>query len=238
MKWRLLTHATYDPKLNLATEEAILRSRHENLCPDTLWIWQNRRSVVLGRFCDIKSEVNVEACMRNGVEIVRRTSGGGAVYHDLGNLNFSMITKPQSAGIPNSVLAIYKWSSEAVLGTLQNLGVGAEFKKPNSLLVNGKKVSGLAQYWFYDALLLHGTLMVDVDVRIMYEVLSNLKNEVVNISLATHKHLTIDEVRQALATSFSKILGTKFQSGNLVHNEFVKAKELYDVKYSRDDWNL
>jgi lipoate-protein ligase A len=167
------------PKLNMAREEAILRTRQQGFGKDTLRIWRNSNSVVVGCFSDPRSEVNLDLCWKKGIKVVRRTSGGGAVYHDLGNLNFSATYDVSTPQIPSDILKIYKTFSTSVMAGLSKLGVTSEFRPPNSILSHGKKVSGLAIHKLPNVCLIHGTLLVNTDLQTLHQVLRNTKDEVV-----------------------------------------------------------
>ena len=236
--WRLVNDHTTKPKMNLAKEEALLRSRQQNECSDTLRLWVNEKSVILGCFGSAKKEVSLELCERNGVDLVRRISGGGAVYQDLGNLNFSVIAKSSLIKLPDDVLEVYKFVSNPLTNALMNLGIEAEFHPPNSVFSNGRKVSGLALHRFYDTWLIHGTLMVDVDLCTLYRVLLRPKAPVVNISDLAAQELTVDDVRLALVDSFREFFSTEFIESELCEKELAEAENLLQLKYSRRDWNM
>jgi len=227
-----------DPKWNLAIEEAVLRARRDDACQDTLWIWRNEKSVVVGCSSKIESEVNLDECKRFGVEVVRRISGGGAVYNDLGNLNFSAIIKATSCSVPQDTVQVYELLAEPVVGALEDLGLVPEYQQPNSILLDGKKVSGMAQHWMYDAILLHGTLLVNADLWLLKQVLRELKSDVVNLSLETKNPIDATEVRKVLYDAFQRFFDTEFKEEGLTASEATIAKNLFDLKYSRRKWNI
>jgi len=140
MRWRLLVSEITDPIRNLATEEAIVRCRTKDVCPDTLRVWRNDASVVLGCNSIVGNEVDLQACRRMGVNVLRRTSGGGAVYHDLGNLNYSIILKETHTDREPDIQDVYERFAKAVTSGLKRLDVKTEFCKPNSILLNGRKI--------------------------------------------------------------------------------------------------
>ena len=238
LKWRLLVDSITDPALNLAIEEAILRCRKDDRCQDTLRIWQNDKSVILGCHTDIRDEVNLQACRRLGIKILRRTSGGGAVYQDLGNINYSVIIKEVPMSSAYDVPAVYKVFSEVVLTGLRILNIQAVFNPPNLILLNGKKISGLAQHRFYDTILFHGTLLVNLDLNTLSKTLLNPKHLVTNISSELSVNLTIEKIAEALATAFQESLKIQFVYDNLSPSEEILSNELLRAKYSRDHWNL
>jgi lipoate-protein ligase A len=236
MKWRLILDNETLPKLNLAREEAIFQARQQAISRDTLRLWRNSKSVIVGCFGHPESEVNLYECERRSVQVVRRTSGGGAVYHDLGNLNFSAIFNAST--FQNlDILRIYETFSNAVIVGLSTVGVKAEFHAPNSILLNGDKISGLAIHKTFGACLVHGTLLVDVDLETLHQVLRNIKDNVSNLS-DTYPNLTVDDVSMGIIRGFRSALGINLESEELTDNEIQKTDKLLRLKYGNDLWNL
>ena len=147
-----------DPRVNLAIEEYILRNL--DMEKDSyLLFYINQPSIIIGRNQNTIEEINTDYVEENGVIVVRRLSGGGAVYHDLGNLNFSFITKDDGESFHN-----YKKFTQPVVDALANLGVQAELSGRNDILAEGRKVSGNAQYATKGRMFSHGTLMFNLDI--------------------------------------------------------------------------
>ena len=146
-----------DPHFNLAAEEYVLK----NLDPEEeyLLLWQNEPSIIIGRHQNTLAEINLDYVRENKIHVVRRLSGGGAVYHDLGNLNFTFIKKAVQ-----SDLLDFKSFTEPVIRALAKLGVKAELKGRNDLTIDGRKFSGNAQYLYKNNILSHGTLLFDSDL--------------------------------------------------------------------------
>lgn len=144
-----------DPCFNLAFEEYILKNRREG---DWLLLWQNANTVVVGLNQNTAEEVNAAFTREHNITVVRRITGGGAVYHDLGNLNYSFITDLGDAA--NMSIAQF---SRPVCRALASMGVMAEVSGRNDIMVGGKKVSGAAQRIDKDRILHHGTLLFDSD---------------------------------------------------------------------------
>lgn len=153
MRLYCLESDSFDPYRNLALEEHLLFRCGED--ERVLYLWQNEKTVVIGRNQNAERECPVELLSRDGVHLARRDSGGGAVYHDLGNLNFSFFAREKSYDVEGQ--------TRVVLGALRSLGVEAEFSGRNDILVNGRKVSGSAFVQSGGFCCHHGTLMVDVD---------------------------------------------------------------------------
>ncbi len=153
-----------DPPYNLALEEYVLR--HLDPGRDYLILWQNRPAVIVGRFQNTAEEVNQPYVDRHAVSVVRRLSGGGAVYHDLGNLNFTFIVKREPGGFND-----FDRFTLPVLETLRSFGVPAERSSRNDLTIEGRKFSGNAQYVSGGRLLHHGTILFDSDLDAVADVL-------------------------------------------------------------------
>lgn len=156
MKLYVLT--TTNPHYNLAVEEYLFRHEMEDVC----MLWQNEPTVVIGKNQNAFVEVDTDALQRDGVYLARRITGGGAVYHDLGNVNFSFI----SASNADTGLDFAKFTAP-ILAALASLGVHAELSGRNDLLLNGQKFSGNAQYSANGRTLHHGTLLFDADLTVL-----------------------------------------------------------------------
>ena len=143
-----------DPAYNLAFEEYVLTHRMDG---DYLILWQNDNTVVVGQNQNTAAEINRAFVEAHGVHVVRRTTGGGAVYHDLGNLNYSFITDEEAGS-----LRLERFTAP-VVDALASLGLQAEASGRNDILVEGRKVSGTAQRLWGDRILHHGTLLFDAN---------------------------------------------------------------------------
>lgn len=149
-----------DAAVNLATEQVIFDSLPRG--QSCFLLWQNRSAVVIGRHQDALAEIDRAFVEAEGIQLVRRLSGGGAVYHDLGNLNYSVITDAQGSKAPD--MAVF---CEPVLRLLHGLGVPAELSGRNDMTVNGQKFSGSAQHLYKGRVLHHGTLLIDSDLSVV-----------------------------------------------------------------------
>lgn len=154
-----------DPCCNLALEEYFLK--HAPVPDDLVILWQNSPTVVIGRNQNAAVEINPLFIAEKNVQVVRRLSGGGAVYHDLGNLNFTFITALSAVGHNN-----FSHFTLPIIAALAASGVKAEFTGRNDLTIAGQKFSGNAQYIHRDRLLHHGTLLFDTDMAILAQALS------------------------------------------------------------------
>lgn len=197
-----------DPRHNLALEAYLLERVRPGQC--ILYLWQNQRTVVIGRNQHAQSECRIQALEADGGRLVRRLSGGGAVYHDLGNLNFTFLTLRKDYDVEKQ--------TETILRAVRSLGVPAERSGRNDLTAQGGKFSGHAYYRSGTQCYHHGTLMVSVDLaplerylnvsplKLQAKGVASVRSRVVNLRDFC-PDLTIDALCQALATAFSSAYG-------------------------------
>jgi len=229
---------SHDPTFNLAMEEYLYRSVEPGH-PGYFLLWQNEPSIIVGRFQNTAQEVNRTFAEEHRIHIVRRISGGGAVYHDLGNLNYTFIV-PNDDGNP------FDFARHAlpIVNALEKLGVKAEFNSRNDLAIDGKKFSGSAQHMDRKRLLHHGTLLFDSDLSVLARALNvddekftskgfkSVRSRVTNILPHLPVPLSMDGFIAALRNSLS---GTEARS---LSNEETKAiMTLRKKKYSTWEWN-
>ncbi len=206
---RFIESRSTDPYINLALEACLMRSVREG--GPILYLWQNERTVVIGRNQCASAECDIERLERDGGHLARRRSGGGAVYHDFGNLNFTFVTTP---GDYDQVA-----QTDIILNAVRTLGIDAERTGRNDLVVSGgQKFSGHAYQHTNTASCHHGTIMVAVDVDALgrYLTVSPLKlsakgvrsvrSRVANLQLL-RPDLTIGELKDALRVSFERSVG-------------------------------
>ena len=184
----------------LATEEYVAREKRNE--QELFFTWQVKPSVIFGRHQDIRREVNLDYCRKNGVETFRRKSGGGCVYADMGNLMLTYI----ATGDNNQF--VYHQYTTMMVGALRHLGIDASATGRNDILVDGGKVSGTAFYQMPGRAIVHGTLLYDTDMRHMSNCLTpdneKLSSKGVrSVSqritlLKEHTTLTLDEIRDGL----------------------------------------
>ncbi len=197
-----------DPRHNLALEAYLLERVRPGQC--ILYLWQNQRTVVIGRNQHAQSECRVQALEADGGRLVRRLSGGGAVYHDLGNLNFTFLTVREDYDVEKQ--------TEAILQAVRSLGVPAERSGRNDLTAQGGKFSGHAYYRSGARCYHHGTLMVSVDLaplerylnvsplKLQAKGVASVRSRVVNLRDFC-PDLTIDALCEALVRAFSAVYG-------------------------------
>jgi lipoate---protein ligase len=248
-EWRLLDISDPDPFLNMAIEEAILRSVGAGEAPPTLRLWQNRNAVIIGYFQDAAVEADLDACRSLGTAVVRRVSGGGAVYHDGGNLNYAAFVPLNHPGVPQDVLESYRYFCAGVIAALASLGLKAEFAPINDIVVGGRKVSGTAQARRYGGILHHGTLMLHLDIAMMAKTLrvTRAHLEKKGVKSVTERVATLEQLgrptsiadaKAALVEGFARALGVTFKPGEMTAAEWALARSLREDKYCTEEWNL
>lgn len=233
----------------MALEEAVARGVGKGLAPSTVRFWRSASSVVVGRFQSVEAEVDLEFCAERGITVVRRFTGGGAVYHDLGNLNYAVSTEKGGRTMEDFRRASVELPL-AVIEGLRKLGLNPEFRGSNAILVNGRKVSGIAGAFRWNVIFHHGSLLVSTDLNVLRKALKcfradyrpversvpSVKMEVANLS--EFKGLRIEEVKEALRRAFEEVYGMELGEGEPTPWELEKARELYRNKYLRPEWNL
>jgi lipoate-protein ligase A len=248
-RWRMLTLSYDSPFMNLALEEALARKNcSDNLqCPPTVRFWKNPNSVVMGRFQEGAAEVDFEECNLSQVQVARRFTGGGTVFHDEGTLNCTVVTKPADSP---SVLKFQERNMRVVLDALGNLGLDCSLSAPNSILADGRKLCGAAAALGRTFAFWHCSIMVTTKTRLLERVLSPSKAKnltqfvhskwtpVTTISSALSKPISIDDVKHSLITAIQNQLGVELELGPLSAAEEECSKWLLARKYSCNEWNL
>ena len=230
-----------NPKLNLALEEYALRNFSAK--NDYLLFYINEPSIIIGRNQNTLEEVNHKYVEDHNIHIVRRISGGGAVYHDFGNLNFSFITNHDIKSLNN-----FKKFTAPVIKVLNNLGLDAELKGRNDIEVGEKKISGTAQFSTGKRMVSHGTLLLDTDLGEVVKALNvkmskiqskghkSVRSRVANISEFLKKPLNIEQFRQLLLEGLYDE-SEAFESYHLTSEEWKAVYQLKEEKYDTWDWN-
>ena len=231
-----------DPHVNLALEEYVLRHRFPG--EECLLFYINRPSIIIGRNQNTIEEIETELVRAKGIDVVRRISGGGAVYHDLGNLNFSFLA-PYAFDRFNR----YEHFTRPVIDVLRELGVPAELGGRNDILAGGRKISGNAQFTSGDRMFSHGTLLLDSDLDFIPTVLTprpgkieskghkSVRSRVANISEFLSEPLSVEEFRGRLLDG---IFGsrTDLPALELTDADWRAVRELVEQKYGTWDWNF
>jgi len=255
-KWRLLRLKVNDAFTNMAIDEAITTARTEGLVPNTLRFYRWKPSAVsIGRFQDVNNEVHVENCTRQGVDIVRRITGGGTVYHDFDDeITYSVVVKETDFGTTD-VVQTYNIISNGLIEAAKILGVEADFNPGDprncpSIAVNGKKISGSAQFHRHGVLLQHGTFLLDVDLEKMFtflrvpwarnieDVVCVARDKLTSIGREVNRKVGVDDTYEALILGFQKALKIELQEEPMTPQERHLSEKLQNEKFSNDNWNL
>lgn len=232
-----------DPRYNLALEEYALKNLAIN--DDIILLWQNEPSVIIGRNQNAIEEVNTNYIKKHNIHVVRRISGGGAVYHDFGNLNFTFITNNLKDNLNN-----YRKFATPVINALNFLGVPAEFSGRNDIIVDGKKISGNAQSYYQNRMFQHGTILFDADLEMVANVLQvhfdkiaskgikSNRSRVTNIKPYLNKEISISEFKTYLLHFFLETDDINSKTYQLTATDYKNIQTLCDEKYSTWEWNF
>ncbi len=230
---KLIKLSTISPYFNLAAEEYFLKKDEE----PKLILWQNDNTIVIGRNQNTFAEINVSEAEDLGVNVVRRMSGGGAVYHDLGNLNYTFISPSDGKDFLQ-----FKKFTQPVIDLLSSLGVTAELSGRNDILIDGKKISGNAQYVWKNMLLHHGTLMFSTSVDILSKVLNPDKLKIQSKGIASVKSrvTNIGEYTDVKIPEFCDLLfrRTEGEIYTLTEEDIKEITLLQKEKYDTWEWNF
>jgi len=230
----------HDPRINLAIEEYILRE----LDPDEthLLFYINDPSIIIGKNQNTIEEINTDYVEEHQIYVVRRLSGGGAVYHDRGNLCFSFITKDDGNSFHN-----YKKFTDPIVRALHEMGVPAELSGRNDILVDGKKISGNAQFSTRGRMFSHGTLLFDTDIEAVTKALKvnkekieskgikSVRQRVANISDYLKEKMDIETFKQRILHSI--FAGGPIRQYRLTEDDWQKIKEISEKRYANWEWN-
>lgn len=234
-----LETGSLNPYYNLAFEEYVLCNRRDG---DYLLLWQNDNTVVIGQNQNAEGEINRAFVEKYGINVVRRSTGGGAVYHDLGNLNYSFITDAENAG-RQTMLRF----TEPVVAALKGLGLRAETSGRNDILVEGRKVSGTAQRLYKHRILHHGTLLFSTNSEMASGALrvdpqkfrsksaKSVRSRIGNIKDFLDCDMDIAAFRAYLKEALS---GGGLISGGLSEAELEQVEKLKREKYDTWAWNF
>ena len=226
-----------DPYFNLAAEEFLV----QNLSEEVFMIWRNHNTIVVGRNQNTLSEIHYDYVKEHDIQVVRRMSGGGTVFHDMGNVNFTFIVN--SGDDFNN----YRRFCEPVIGFLKTLGVTATLSGRNDILVDDKKISGNAQYMYKNRVMHHGTLLYAAsqdrisealkvsEDKIKSKGIKSVRSRVTNIGSHMETPISVEEfVEKFVDYMVKNIPDCKYY--DLAQNE-AEIRKLREEKYATWEWN-
>jgi lipoate-protein ligase A len=229
-----------NPNFNLAAEEYILK----NFSEDVFMLWRNEPSIIVGKNQNTLSEINYDYVKEKSIPVVRRLTGGGAVFHDLGNLNFTFISTDDAKSFNN-----FRKFTQPIIDILKELSVDAEFSGRNDLTIDGRKFSGNAQCNYKNKVMHHGTLLftsIITDISSALKVkpskfegkgVKSVASRVTNISEHLKNPLTILEFKDMIMKYISQ-KNTDYKIYKFSEEDLNNIKKLYDEKYNTWEWNF
>jgi len=227
-----------DPYFNLALEEYLFKKDQE-----VVMLWQNDNAIVVGKHQNTLSEINYPEVLAKDIKVVRRLSGGGTVFHDLGNLNFTFIQNGE-----REKLVDFARFLRPVIEALAGLGLDAYQGKRNEIMLKGKKISGNAEHTFKSRVLHHGTLLFDTELQVLIsslrvnplkfedKAIKSVQSRVTNISHHLEGH-DLDSFRGFLANALKSHFAIA-ENYELSPEEIEEVKVLADEKYKSWEWNF
>jgi lipoate-protein ligase A len=248
--WRLLTHDDVEAAAGLALDEAMLAGYARDAdpaWPPTLRLYTYRSHCALvGRYQHLEAEVDLDACRRTGTGFSRRPTGGGAIVMGAGQLGVAVATRAPAEVNPRALLGRY---AEGIVAGLAELGIEATFAGKNDLSVDGRKIAGLGLYLEPGGgLLFHSSVLADLDVRFMLEVLNipaaklgdkavaAVEERITTVSRETGRPVGGAGIRDVIATGFAKALGVELRPGTTTAAEEARAAVLEKERYADEAW--
>ncbi|HBT18749.1 MAG TPA: lipoate--protein ligase [Clostridiaceae bacterium] len=226
-----------DAYFNLASEEYLLKHTEE----DIFYLWRNDNAIIVGTNQNALSEINVEYVKEKDIKVVRRLTGGGAVYHDLGNINYTFIENNKKG------FNDFRGFCEPITKALNEMGVEAEFSGRNDMTIQGKKFSGTAQCKHKERVMHHGTLLfsskkADIsgalkprDIKFTGKSVKSVASRITNISEHLQEDMDVLTFRDRVMTS---VAGGLSQVTTFTEEEVIAIEKLREEKYATWDWNF
>ena len=235
---KLFINRSVDPAFNLALEELLA----SECAGEAVMLWRNEPSVIVGRNQNTQAEINPDALRERGIKVVRRITGGGAVYHDLGNINYTIVANDRQLDSE-----AFSRNAQIIIDVLRKMGIDAVFSGRNDILVDGRKISGSAKSVLDKQTLFHGTLLFDVDLSVLDKVLNPDKEKIkakgiksVRARVANLKEfmsqLDSTAFMEKLTSGLLEILGVDAVS-EIPDGLQAKAEKLAEEKYRTWKWN-
>ena len=226
-----------DPCFNLAAEEYVLKHFEE----DVFMLWRNDKSIIIGKYQNTAAEINADYVQEHHIKVVRRMTGGGAVFHDLGNVNYTFIGSKGSGD--------FRTFSEPILRVMNEMGVPAKFEGRNDLTINGMKFSGTAQCIYKNRILHHGTLLFSAEMsdltaalkvnplKFTDKAVKSVRKRVTNISEHLPKPMTVTDFIDTVMQHIRENSGNAVMY-NFSDEDLQAINQLRDKKYNTWEWNF
>lgn len=239
---KYITNLSNDPHYNLAFEEYCFKNLPEG--EDYVFLWINGPAIIVGKNQNTIEEINQEFVKENDIKVVRRITGGGAVYHDLGNLNFSIFTKSEGKERID-----FGQINIPILKSLERFGIEAKLSGRNDLTVDDKKVSGIAQSVWKGRILNHGTILYDTDLTVLSKALNvradkyeskgvkSVRSRVTNIKPYMKDNVDIIKFKEMLLDYIFEYAGEEKKEYFLSAEQLQSIDALYKDKYTTWEWN-
>jgi lipoate-protein ligase A len=237
---KFIENTSTNPYYNLAFEEYIFK----NLKEDVVLLWRNAPAIIVGKHQNTVEEINTDYVKEKDIKIVRRITGGGAVYHDLGNLNFSFITNAE-----NTSEIDFKTHNIPILNALKQLGVNCELSGRNDMVIEGKKFSGIAQSVAKGRVLNHGTILFDSDLGVLSQALKVKQDKIESKGIKSvasrvtniREHLTEDvdvlEFKEVLLKNIFRFLEKPVTRHELSEADKEAVDAMVKDRYNTWEWN-
>ncbi len=235
-----ITHSSTDPYFNLAAEEYVLKNFPDNC----FMLWQNENTIVVGKHQNTLAEINMDYIREKNIKVVRRLSGGGAVYHDLGNLNFTFIMNGHEGHLVD-----FKKYTLPVIQVLQKLSVDARFQGKNNLIINGKKFSGNAEHVYRKRVLHHGTILFSSltdDLQLALKVnplkyqskaVKSIRSRVTNVKEHLSQDIDLFRFRDMIIEHVLEVFNDS-RRHEFSEYDLKNITELRNKKYVTWEWNF
>ena len=231
-----------EPYFNQAAEEYFLKNFDENI----FMLWRNNNAIIVGKHQNTLAEINVDHVKEKGIKVVRRLTGGGAVFHDLGNINYTFIMGYGDEGAQVD----FKKYNQPIIDVLASLGVKAEFSGRNDILIDGQKFSGNAEHIYHQKqrVLHHGTLLYASEIKDISDALNvnplkfegkarkSVRSRVTNISIHLKEDTGVDQFRQKVMNHITEMYPDAV-AYKLTEEDRKAIQKLADEKYSQWHWN-
>ncbi|MEE4161798.1 MAG: biotin/lipoate A/B protein ligase family protein [Woeseiaceae bacterium] len=246
--FRIIDTGVREGRANIAFDAALIEARQNGLVPDTIRFLRFPPTALIGRHQDLRREVDLEYCAEHGIGLVRRITGGGAIYLDESQLGWELVFDRRSLGVATLPEVTAKICTAAAEG-LSKLGVDARFRPRNDIEVDGRKISGTGGFYDGDILIYQGTVLIDLDAERMVRALrvpdtklgkrklDSAAGRVVTLADLLGSGLpTLDEVKSALLDGFCEGLGLEADWGDITDDEEALARHAFDEEIGTDEY--